>query len=1015
MVPVSLTLKNLLSYGEGVPTLDFTPFHVACISGGNGQGKSALLDGITWALWGEARKPPGERKPDESLLRIGATDMRSDFEFDLEGDRYRVTRSYRKTGKGSASSLELQIFHPAAGYRTLSEDGSVRKTQARINSLLRMSYDTFTNAAFLLQGHADEFTRRSARERKTILAEILGLGRYDELAALARSHVQRLEIEAGSLRRKLEEIASVIAEKPDLQEKLSASSAGLAQVETHLADVEKQLESLRAEQSRVELHRKELEDLKANAQSLATDRVEIIQQAEKLQKEMAIHDDLIQKREQILAEADLFAELQTKEAGYRQKLEQLRGLESEQHRLEKDITQARHEVERQLADAETRVKEAEGNVAEAEEIVGQKKVIEEGLAELREQRDRVKTLEARREEQLVFQKAVADARAVLENCLAQARASFEALQNQRRPLEQTAAGTDARERELETAQRAEAAARSSEAERVRLFDEGNRCKARIDTIEQRKPVLEKEINERRRRRQELDTADGPECPLCGSELDANHRDIVMRELQSEIDALLNERADNQTLLATLVEERDDLRRRYTEVRNQIASAGDPATAVARADAALKEAETAQTRLAALDAELTGKQTEIAVLETESPESRQVSEAVRKMEAVAYDEDERRQARESVESLTSYEGRKLQLEAAEKKRAEALALLPEVRRSRDTARLYLDNGTYAGQLQEALQLAQEQIKTLAYDTEAHRTVSQEMERLNGAPATKERLLSAQRESQSAHERLAETDKRLGETVDRITRVDARTVELEDTLRASSQAAGDLATAVEAHQAARGNRDQRLQEHAALQTRLDRCKELESETAASRKQLRTADRTIRIYKELVTAFGKDGIQALLIEQAIPDIEEEANRILGRLTDNRTQISLESLRDLKKGGTRETLDIRISDELGERSYELYSGGEAFRVDFALRIALSRLLAHRAGTRLRTLVIDEGFGTQDTEGLDRLVEAIQSIRDDFEKILVITHVDALKNAFPVRIEVTKHPDIGSRYEIVA
>ncbi|MFH1001906.1 MAG: hypothetical protein V1759_01490, partial [bacterium] len=72
------------------------------------------------------------------------------------------------------------------------------------------------------------------------------------------------------------------------------------------------------------------------------------------------------------------------------------------------------------------------------------------------------------------------------------------------------------------------------------------------------------------------------------------------------------------------------------------------------------------------------------------------------------------------------------------------------------------------------------------------------------------------------------------------------------------------------------------------------------------------------------------------------------------------------------------------------------------------------RAGTKLRTLVMDEGFGTQDEEGIDNLVQAIQSISEDFDKILVITHLESLKDAFPVRIEVTKLPEIGSRYEII-
>ena len=103
-----------------------------------------------------------------------------------------------------------------------------------------------------------------------------------------------------------------------------------------------------------------------------------------------------------------------------------------------------------------------------------------------------------------------------------------------------------------------------------------------------------------------------------------------------------------------------------------------------------------------------------------------------------------------------------------------------------------------------------------------------------------------------------------------------------------------------------------------------------------------------------------------------------------------------------------------MGTRPYEMYSGGEAFRTNFALRIALSKLLAHRAGTRLLTLVIDEGFGTQDAEGLEFLIEALQGIRDDFEKIIVVTHLERLKDAFPARIEVVKQPETGSVFEVI-
>jgi len=95
------------------------------------------------------------------------------------------------------------------------------------------------------------------------------------------------------------------------------------------------------------------------------------------------------------------------------------------------------------------------------------------------------------------------------------------------------------------------------------------------------------------------------------------------------------------------------------------------------------------------------------------------------------------------------------------------------------------------------------------------------------------------------------------------------------------------------------------------------------------------------------------------------------------------------------------------------MYSGGEAFRVNFAIRLALSEILAQRKGARLQTLVIDEGFGSQDALGRQRLIEAINLVRHDFAKILVITHLDELKDAFPTRIEVEKS-DRGSTIRVV-
>ncbi len=169
------------------------------------------------------------------------------------------------------------------------------------------------------------------------------------------------------------------------------------------------------------------------------------------------------------------------------------------------------------------------------------------------------------------------------------------------------------------------------------------------------------------------------------------------------------------------------------------------------------------------------------------------------------------------------------------------------------------------------------------------------------------------------------------------------------------------------------------------------------------LNTAKRDESLYNDLRKAFGKDGVPLTIIEAAIPELENSANDLLTRMTDGRMNLRLKTQEEKRDGSMKDALDIEISDELGERSYEMYSGGETFRINFALRVALSQLLARRAGAHLRTLFIDEGFGTQDENGRGKLVEAITAIQDDFEMVLVITHIDELRDSFPVHIMVEK------------
>src|SRR5947207_11123155 len=186
MIPVKLSVRNFMCYRGDGASLDLSSVHLACLSGENGSGKSALLGAITWALWGTAR----ERVSDDELISQGAAEMEVDYEFILGEGRYRVVRKRaRKSGGTTILELHMQTDGESDTWKPLTGH-HVLDTEARIRDLLKMDYKTFINSAFILQGRADEFTVKTAAERKKVLADILGLDEYDRLEERAKDEAK---------------------------------------------------------------------------------------------------------------------------------------------------------------------------------------------------------------------------------------------------------------------------------------------------------------------------------------------------------------------------------------------------------------------------------------------------------------------------------------------------------------------------------------------------------------------------------------------------------------------------------------------------------------------------------------------------------------------------------------------------------------------------------------------------------------------------------------------------------
>lgn len=367
--------------------------------------------------------------------------------------------------------------------------------------------------------------------------------------------------------------------------------------------------------------------------------------------------------------------------------------------------------------------------------------------------------------------------------------------------------------------------------------------------------------------------------------------------------------------------------------------------------------------------------------------------------------------------TEHERRRVQIQALSRQEASLLERLvacdrafdeiSSLTQTLDQLSARLGDGSLAGEERSRLAAIDEQLGNLPFDEARYEESQQRAAELAGVDREIQALLTAGAalESDRQHlktiegsisQREADRDEKSRREADLALQVSG----LDEVLSEEDLLASELNRTERARSALQ-------EEFGAAQQRVRDLERLAEERVEKVRHRRVVADESKIYDELALAFGKRGIQAMIIENVVPELQDEANRILDKMPGNTMRVEFRTQRQALRGeGVIETLDIIISDEAGSRSYELYSGGESFRVNFAIRVALSLLLAKRAGARLQTLVIDEGFGTQDSRGRDGLIEAIRAVEPEFRMILVITHIAELKDVFPTRIDVAKGVD---------
>jgi len=188
-------------------------------------------------------------------------------------------------------------------------------------------------------------------------------------------------------------------------------------------------------------------------------------------------------------------------------------------------------------------------------------------------------------------------------------------------------------------------------------------------------------------------------------------------------------------------------------------------------------------------------------------------------------------------------------------------------------------------------------------------------------------------------------------------------------------------------------------------LDELDRRESEKTALLEEDQKLTHLAETYRKLTKAFGKDGIQAIIMENVTEDLRDYANSVLKQVCDEQMSVNFVTQKQTGTGGWKEDFDIQIITKDSVENFDDISGGEQVRVAIALRLALSQLLMNRIGRNIQFLLLDEVDRDLDRQGVEALADVIHKLSKRF-KILVITHNELMKEKFEHILVVQKGPD---------
>ena len=997
MIPLELTITDFRSY-SGPETLDFRGLRRVCIVGPNGAGKSTIITAMLWALYGKSTA-----RTNSDLVRRGADLCEVRLTFEADGNIYRIEREVKASGTSKA-----QLYSITEDSEELIAEG-VKNVGGWIDSNLRLNYDTTTNASVLLQGKSDRFSAMTPSERKQFLSDVLGLSICEKIAKTARGKVRdmetRLDMKSSEIGR-LEESLETLGEVPIL---LEEAKTALAEAEKAEKESVKKMGEIRARKQQLDKLLSEIRILEERSKNLRDDMTE----AQTLLDETRERKNSLQN---LLKRADEIEKGYEKVLRHHEKREQLIRAKSRKLEHEGNLARLEAEIERAINSinlAIERTKETRkgliGQIAEIDKSLARESSIRKDYAELIKARKALDSIEESREAATEISNQIQKQKAIIEKEKASLQSTLDEKRNTLSHMK--IEDLSLLKNKLEQIQEKLETLPNLRTRRDKLREEYQAAKAQIASLEREKANVSSLLEETTEKVGLLERESASECPLCGQSLDGSHRKKVLEDLNSEISAketriteIEHSIPEIQAVLKKLEKAGKELSEDIERLEKLESERAALSSRIEIACQSEKRAEALREEIIAFESKI--EKGNFALENRREIETLTLQYENKKIPAELYDS-----ARDRVQKPAQSEYEISKLAEIKDKGADLKEKIADLDSNIEVLHSELENGEAIAEKRRTAEDLREEISQIDFNQENLDQTEKEIEKLSHFEDKHQGLKSAQKEDGELNIRIAELGEKIQKLAGKAEQAENETAAKKSGLPEISRIEEELKIAEDRVTMASHAHRSAAVEFSQIKSMSETREKLIRKKRDAVAQKKTFEAEARIDRLLAEAMGKNGVPAFVIANALPEIEQEADRLLALLTGGEMSLRLVTTRGEKDN---ETLEIHISTPSGESSYESFSGGEAFRLDFALRVALSRFLS-RGGGGISTLIIDEGFGTQDEEGLALLAEAIRAIEDEFELILVITHLERLKEEFDQIIEISKLPAKGSRAAIFA